>query len=191
MGERHNERCRDCKQSVRNLLAASFGTVEVNWDLCLPCNMGDYKDTLQNDVLGKIYEALQTHRGFCHFVKSKKLPRVNFFIPSRSLIVEFDETQHFTKPRDIALGLYPSGLRFCFSVEKWRALCRKLNKRDNDPPYRDEQRAWYDTLRDFAPLLSGGGQVARLYSRDFVWCSLNPANRSHLDKFRTYLGNSR
>jgi hypothetical protein len=90
MGERHNERCPDCKQSVRNLLAASFGTVEVNWDLCLPCNIEDYKDFPQSDVLGKIYEVLQRHRGFFHFVKSTKLPRVDFFIPSRSLIIEFD-----------------------------------------------------------------------------------------------------
>jgi hypothetical protein len=28
-------------------------------------------------------------------------------------------------------------------------LCEEINAKDNYPPYRDEQRAWYDTLRDF------------------------------------------
>ena len=65
-------------------------------------------------------------------------------------------TQHFTKPREIALGLYPQNIPYGFSVERWRKLCESLDKRDNDPPYRDEQRAWYDTLRDFAPQIVWG-----------------------------------
>jgi hypothetical protein len=183
MTKNHNERCRECKKSVRNLLAARFGVVDVNWDLDLPCMMEDYKNIGLNDVLGSVHDALQKHRGYDHFVRSKKLPRVDFFLPGQSLIVEFDESQHFTKPRDIALSLYPRDAEFGFSVDKWRALCQKLNKRDNDPPFRDEQRAWYDTLRDFAPLLWGNGQVVRLYSRDVVWCSLNPDNETDLAVF--------
>ena len=67
--------------------------------------MAHYRDTSLNDVLGPIYHALQNHRGFDNFVRSKKLPRVDFFIPGRSLIIEFDESQHFTKPRYVALHL--------------------------------------------------------------------------------------
>jgi hypothetical protein len=91
-----------CKKSVRNLLAARFGVVEVNWDLDLPCMMEDYKNIGLNDVLGSVHDALQKHRGYDHFVRSKKLPRVDFFLPGQSLIVEFDESQHFTKPRAFA-----------------------------------------------------------------------------------------
>jgi hypothetical protein len=183
MTRRHNERCPDCKKVVRNLLAARFGVVEVNWDLGLPCAMADYKSTSQGAVLCRIYEALIKHRGFDYFVRSKKLPRVDFFIPDRSLIFEFDESQHFTKPRDIALSNYSNYKEFWFSLNRWRTLCQQLDRRDNDPPFRDEQRAWYDTLRDFAPMLLGVGRTVRLYSRDAVWCSLNPNKESDLHTF--------
>jgi hypothetical protein len=115
------------------------------------------------------------------------LPRVDFFIPDRSLIVEFDESQHFTKPRDITLNHYPEYREFGFSLKRWRTLCQQLHKRDNDPPFRDEQRAWYDTLRDFAPILSGTGRTVRLYSRDAIWCSLSPNNESDLRSFEKFM----
>ncbi|MEI6334081.1 MAG: hypothetical protein WCS87_05940 [Methylococcaceae bacterium] len=181
--KQHNERCRDCKLTVSNMLAGLFGKVQDNWDLNLPCRLADYINTDLADTLETVHEALQKHRGFNQFVRSKKLPRVDYFIPDQNLIVEFDESQHFTKPRDIALSHYPQGKDYGFNVEKWRELCQKLDKRDNDPPYRDEQRAWYDTLRDIAPQLKGCKQTVRLYSRDFVWCSMNPNSESDLLRF--------
>ncbi len=63
----------------------------------------------------------------------------------------------------------------------------KLKKRDNDPPYRDEQRAWYDTLRDFAPVLWKTGKTVRLFSRDFVWCSLNPKSEPDVQTFVKFI----
>jgi hypothetical protein len=149
--------------------------------------MADYKNTSLSAVLGTIDNALKKHRGFDHFVRSKKLPRVDFFIPDRSLIVEFDESQHFTKPRDITLNHYPEYREFGFSLKRWRTLCQQLHKRDNDPPFRDEQRAWYDTLRDFAPILSGTGRTVRLYSRDAIWCSLSPNHESDLRFFEKFM----
>ncbi len=182
--KRHNERCRGCKQSVRKMLAALFGRVETNWELNLPCHLDDYTHTQLADTFGLVYEALCRHRGFDDFVRSKKLPRVDYFLPDQQLIVEFDESQHFTRPRGIALGLYPSEREFGFSVSRWRSLCLELDKRDNDPPYRDEQRAWYDTLRDFAPTLFGvARRTHRLYSRDLIWCSLTPDRKSDLLSF--------
>jgi len=168
-----------------------FGDVNVNCDLDIPCRLEDYTNTNLHSTLGLLHEALQKHRGFDHFVKSKKLPRVDFFIPGRKLIVEFDESQHFTKPRDTTLSLYPYGQDFGFSIVKWRKLCQELDKRDNDPPYRDEQRAWYDTLRDFAPILWGAGKIIRLYARDLVWCSMNSDTESDLRIFEQLLINSK
>jgi hypothetical protein len=179
----HNERCRDCKQAVHKMLGALFGSVKANWDLDFPSSLETFRTTTLAVTLESIHEALERHRGFKGFVRSAKLPKVDYFIPSRNLIIEFDESQHFTKPRDIALSLYPRGEKYGFSVEKWRTLCTKLDKRDNDPPYRDEQRAWYDTLRDFAPKFLGAGQTVRIYSRDLIWCSLNPDNQSDLLTF--------
>lgn len=185
--KKHNEHCKDCKASVRSLLAYQLGVVEANWDLKLSAHLVDYKGTEFYDRLGKIYAALGKHRGHDQFVKSKKLPRVDYFIRSKNIIVEFDESQHFTKPRDITLSLYPNKDFFGFSVNKWRNLCQKLNKRDNDPYYRDEQRAWYDTLRDFAPLIWGDGKTVRLYASDFVWCSFSPDNEADLKAFKQLL----
>lgn len=187
----HNERCPECKERVKQLLEALFGKAEVNWDLKVACRLDDHKDAKLYGVLEQIHTALQTHRGFNQFVKSKKLPRVDFFVPDRNLIIEFDESQHFTKPRDIALSLYPNDNDLGFSVARWRTLCMQLDKRDNDPPYRDEQRAWYDTLRDFAPRLLGQGRIVRLYSRDQTWCALNPESNSDLKFFEQYFELSR
>lgn len=184
MNNSHNEGCPRCKQSVKCLLDVLFGDVKVNWDLNIPCRLGDYKNSLFYGALEKIYVALIAHRGFDNFVRAKKLPRVDFFIPDKNFIVEFDESQHFTKPRDIALDLYPENKDVGYSIERWRTLCQQLNKRDNDPPYRDEQRAWYDTLRDFAPDFLGSGKIVRLYSRDQIWCALDPNDEAHLQIFK-------
>jgi hypothetical protein len=189
----HNERCADCKKTVEKLLLTLFGSVEANKDLDLPSKIEDYrkdKDYGEKPFtrkLEKIHKALQSHRGFDQFVKIKKLPRVDYFVPSHDLIVEFDESQHFTKPREIALGLYPTDITFGFSLTRWQDLCQKLHMKDNDPPYRDEQRAWYDTLRDFAPTYRECGKTIRLYSRDFTWCSLNPEEDADVVKFQELL----
>lgn len=183
----HNERCRVCKQTFRDLLAAVFGSVESNYDLNIPCRLEGFNGTEFASNLGQIYDKLKQYRGFEHFVKATKLPRVDYFIPNGGLIIEFDESQHFTKPREISFRHYPDNLTVGFSVEKWTVLCQKLNKKDNDPPYRDEQRAWYDVVRDFAPHLLGAGKTIRLYSRDEIWCSLNPNDETDLLRFKKFI----
>jgi len=76
----HNERCRDCKESVKTLLEEIFGKVEINYDINLPSKLEDYSGTNIRANIEPIYQALQKHRGFDNFVKAKKLPRVDFFI---------------------------------------------------------------------------------------------------------------
>jgi hypothetical protein len=73
--------------------------------------------------------------------------------------------------------------------------CKEVHARDNDPLYRDEQRAWYDTLRDFAPHAKGMLPTLRLDASGFTWndrklewCSLNPANATDIETFRHILG---
>ena len=66
-------------------------------------------------------------------------------------------------------------------------LCERINSKDNNPPYRDEQRAWYDTLRDFLPALIGFKPTIRLFTWDFVWCSLDPDNPSDIRRFKNIL----
>jgi hypothetical protein len=131
---------------------------------------------------------LQKYRGHKIFVKAKKLPNVDFFIPEPGFIVEFDESQHFTKPREIALSYYSGVLTLGFSKDKWVNLCTTLDKKDNDPAYRDEQRAWYDSLRDFAPEILKIKPTIRLYASDYIWCSLDANNKADQGKFRELIG---
>jgi hypothetical protein len=191
MIRKHDERCEKCKKTVQNLLATIFNEVEVAYDIDLPARLEGYLGTSIHADIAPIYHALQSYRGHNEFVKANRLQRVDFFIPSRKLIIEFDESQHFTKPREIALGFYSNRKEFGFDIKKWLILSRQLDKQDNDPPYRDEQRAWYDTLRDFAPILWGTGKIIRLYSHDFVWCSLDPEKESDLEIFKKILFNEK
>jgi hypothetical protein len=105
------------------------------------------------------------------FVKASRLPPVDYYIPSQRLVIEFDEPQHFTSPRMIALRSYPTDLGIGFDRTTWIDLCAKLDRHDADPVYRDEQRAWYDTLRDFSVELLGHRPLVRIPAMRTKWCS--------------------
>jgi hypothetical protein len=49
-------------------------------------------------------------------VKSRTLRPCDFFVPNPGFIVEFDESQHFTKPRRIALQNYPEKIELGFVI---------------------------------------------------------------------------
>jgi len=181
---RHNERCKNCKIRVEQFLKLLYGEAIGNHNLDLPAKVDDYAGSKFETELSKIHVKLQKYRGHKIFVKSKKLPNVDYFIPKPGFIVEFDESQHFTKPRGISLSGYPKHMPIGFNLSKWTDLCCNLNKKDNDPPYRDEQRAWYDTLRDFAPSLLALQPTIRLFAKDFVWCSLHPDSEEDIEKFQ-------
>jgi len=181
----HNgERCPRCKETIKRLLEKIYGRVEENYKFNVGTCPENFKGRSYYNKLREIYEALQSYRGSKEFVKAKTLPNCDFFIPNPGFIVEFDESQHFTLPRKIALEKYPSNLELGFNREKWIRLCEKINAKDNDPPYRDEQRAWYDTLRDFSSIILGLKPTVRLYAKDFVWCQLDPENPRDVEKFR-------
>lgn len=185
---RHDERCSECKETIRKLLDRIYGKVELNFKFKVGTRPEEFKNTPFYDDLVRIYRVLQNYRGFREFVKAKTLPRCDFFIPRPGFIVEFDESQHFTVPRKIALERYPE-LELGFDKEEWIMLCEKIRASDNNPPYRDEQRAWYDTLRDFLPSIKGLKPTVRLFAKSFVWCSLNPDNSSDIEKFKRLLRN--
>ncbi len=140
-----------------------------------------YKD------LKAIFKELQSYRNHKNFVKTRTLRGCDFFAPEPGVIIEFDESQHFTVCRKLSLLLYPEDLAVGFSLKKWIKLCDIINAKDNNPRYRDEQRAWCDTLRDFLPTTKGLKPTIRLFSRDFQWCSMNPENPYHLKIFKAIL----
>ena len=118
--------------------------------------------------LGPIFDALKCHRGHKDFATSGRRLACDIVIPSQQIIVEYDERQHFTVPRSIALQHYPRNIAVGFDVAQWIAHCEAIAAVDNDPPYRDEQRAFYDSVRD---LLAGknGYRVVRLKHGAFDW----------------------
>ena len=118
--------------------------------------------------LGAIFAALCRHRGHAAFATAGRRLACDIVIPSQRLIVEYDERQHFSVPRAIALRLYPEDTPVGFDTTEWIAHCDAIAATDNDPPYRDEQRAFYDSVRD---ILAGanGYRVVRLKHGAFDW----------------------
>lgn len=182
--KKHNERCKDCKVRVFELLSEIFGEVYENYNLNFPTKLVDLQPNKYSNSLQKILHELQSHRGHENFVRAKKLSPVDFFIKNPGFILELDESQHFTKLRAISLNNYPDSIMLKYSKSKWVGLSDSLNKKDNLPPFRDEQRAWYDTLRDFAPFYLDLQPTVRLFIGDFVWCSLDPNNKEDIEKFK-------
>ncbi len=184
----HSERCRECKATVLALLKSLYGDVHVNVGFEVGTQPADFKGLPYHPTLSKIYEMLRHRRGFGEFVRTSRLPNCDFFVSQPGFVVEFDESQHFTAARADALQLYPEHLGLGFKRLDWISRCREIAAEDNDPAFRDEQRAWYDTLRDFLPSVKGLRSTIRLYAKQYVWCSLNPSQPRDRDTFRQILG---
>ncbi len=186
--KKHNERCKECKERVYEMLQEIFGEVKRNYNLDLPSKLESFENLPDFKALSDIYSSLEDYRNHKKFVKAKKLHSVDFFIPDPGFIVEFDESQHFTIPRKIALDNYPKEIELGFDKKRWISLCDHIYAKDNDPIHRDEQRAWYDVIRDFAPLLKDLSPTVRLFARDYKWCSLDLSNQQDKNKFMNFLG---
>ena len=181
----HSERCRECKIRVRELLERIYGTCLPDHRFRWQTGLAPYAGTLIDSTLRNVAAVLEAHRGFGigDFVRRDVLAGCDFWVPDPGFIVEFEESQHFTSPRKLALSVYANEQPLGFSAERWIALCEHHDARDNDPPYRDEQRAWYDALRDLVPSLKGLRPTVRLYARDLAWCSLDPDSRDDRERF--------
>ncbi len=160
----HSERCPKCKHTFALFLKQIFGEVVANYRFDIAPYPESFKETKYYEDLKAIYRMLQKHRNFNDFIRRKTLPNCDFFVPSARVIVEFDESQHFTLPRKIALENYPDSMAIGFDKNKWKTLCERMDARDNDPPYRDEQRAWYDVLRDFLPAIKQLNPTIRIFA---------------------------
>jgi hypothetical protein len=187
----HNERCPDCKQTLEKMLTKIYTSVIPNYKFESGVFPEDFIKSEYYQVLKEIFSSLKGYRGHHSFIRTLELPRVDFYVPNPGLIIEFDESQHFTQCRKVALLKYPKTLKIGFDLNKWIELCSKINANDRNPPFRDEQRAWYDTLRDFLPTIKQLEPTIRLYSKDYHWCSLNPEIESDVNKFRKLLNDKR
>jgi hypothetical protein len=183
----HNERCPECKDAVKALLEVIYGTVQRNPKVEATTNPEDYKQSPLYPALHEIYIALQQHRGYKDFVRTPTMPNCDFWIPNPGFILEFDESQHFTACRALALERYPGDFFCGFDRDSWLRSCRTIAAEDHDPPFRDEQRAWYDTLRDFVPHAKGFYPTLRLFASEFQWCKLKADVSRDVETFRQIL----
>ena len=186
----HSERCKECKIRVGQLLERIYGTCVRDHRFGWHTSLTSYKRKSIGSTLRDVARVLEEHRGFGigQFVKSGVLAGCDYWVPDPGFIVEFDESQHFTTPRRLALSVYADMVPSGFSAKRWMELCERHNARDNDPAYRDEQRAWYDTLRDLVPSIKGMKPTVRLYARDRVWCSFNPESARGRERFVHLMG---
>ena len=184
----HSAHCRACKQRVHEMLSRLYGDCRVHWAFSWPSGPETYSNELIGSALKQIYEALTEYRGHREFIKSAVVPPCDYYIADPPFILEFDESQHFSRARLIALNHYPANLPLGFSLPRWQELCREIDAQDDDPVDRDERRAWYDTLRDLAPLAHGFKPTVRIYAEDFVWCSLAPNTVRGPEDFSRFLG---
>ncbi len=178
----HN-RCPKCKATVEELLKRVYGQVTPKYKFHVGTGPEDYQNTEYYDTLKAIHTSLLNYRHCKRLARVAELPRCDFYVHNPGFIVEFDETQHFTVPRKISLEYYPESLELGFNRKEWMDRCDELKEVDSDE-FRDERRAWYDTLRDFLPVIKGLKPTVRLYSIGFEWCSLNPDNPQDRQRFK-------
>ena len=187
----HSEHCRDCKTRLHELLAALYpGACRKDHAFPWPSSPQAYRGTRIGEVLQRIFDELSAHRGYGDFIRTPRMPPCDYYIARPGFILEFDERQHFTRPRAVTLGLYPADLRMGFSTREWLRLCDVLDARDPEPPDRDERRAWYDCLRDLLPAVHGLGPTVRLYEGTLRWCGLQPDSAEDVRVFKSFLEGS-
>jgi len=116
-------------------------------------------ETMPAGIMKDIYIALSHFRGHLEFVKPGRCLRCDLYVPGYNLLIEYDERQHFTIPRAIGLELYPEELQLGFDRNEWIETCRRIRATDPLPVYRDEQRAFYDSIRDILAAENGIGVI--------------------------------
>lgn len=97
----------------------------------------------------ELYNALSSYHGDTTFAKKNVTLRCDFVCESRKLIIEYDERQHFSEARRIALESYID-VPVLYDRALWIKACRDVSAKDNVPLNRDEIRAYYDSVRDIA-----------------------------------------
>ncbi len=193
INRRHNTRCHQCKSRIYALIGHIHGVVEHKFKATRVSVLqsGYDDDSKSSRALTRIYRELVSFRGYNQFVKSKTLQRCDLFVPAIGSVVELDEHQHFSAARAVAISNYPDWLDLGFDRNEYLGYCRQIDSKDNDPAFRDEQRAWYDTIRDFLPVILPGMvrfSTIRIPLGFHEWCSLDVNDPVHVEAFRRLTG---
>jgi hypothetical protein len=118
--DKHSAHCRACKERVPELLTAIYGECRVNHSFHWSARPEDYASTPIGNLLQQIRTFLGDLRGHRDFIKSLQVPPCDYYVTDLPFILEFDESQHFSRPRLIALSLYPRDFALGFSLSRWQ-----------------------------------------------------------------------
>jgi hypothetical protein len=155
------------KQALLEILKERFGTVTC--ESTLPWLIVPDRSDLDGP-LAQILQALEEMRGHSNFLNTGHRLHCDFVVPNERIIVEYDERQHFTLQRQKSLEFYPSDVKLGFDKNEWMASCAAIHATDSSPQYRDEQRAFYDALRDIYAVRSGY-KIVRIRQGVVDWTS--------------------
>lgn len=157
----------DQKNALLNLLRSNFEKVETEKKF-------EWLKTPGKESLPAVYipivQGLNNYRNQPNFYTPDYSLACDFVLESEKIIIEYDERQHFTRARLIALDNYPSETALGFSKQEWIQQCETIDARDDIPPFRDEQRAFYDSVRDIESARNGY-RLIRIKDGDVDWNS--------------------
>ena len=117
----HYERCPECKIRIHEILEHIYGKCIRNHRFPWSTRLYSYTGTPVFPTLKKVASILEKYRGFNFedFVKTENLAPCDFWVPDPGFIVEFDESQHFTKTRKLSFSRYPDCQPLGFSRLRW------------------------------------------------------------------------
>jgi len=176
------------RNAFKDILASYFGKVEI--EKKFPgIQVPDLSNrNVMDKDLRSILNCIESVRGMKVKGQACRLLSFDFYIPTINIVIEFDERQHFTLPRAASLQAYPVSKQIGFDGKRWIQLCQNINAGDNSPEYRDEQRAFYDAIRDIMAPRFGLKPIVRIYEADVCWekeGDSSPGAKTILDQIRT------
>jgi len=177
------------RSALVKILQEHFGKIELERKFSEICIPDLSARTSFDSHLGAILEKIESHRNM-KIGKWQKNGKLSFdiYVPSINVVIEFDERQHFTLPRAVALKTYPESANLGFDKIRWIKLCEEINAGDNYPAYRDEQRAFYDSIRDIMAPKIGLKPVVRIFESDILW-EREDLSSSNVNDFLRFIKN--
>ncbi len=126
------------------------------------------------NVCDKIYQNIKSYRNADFLPERVTQLSCDYVIHEKHLVIEYDEFQHFTYQRQLSLEAYSDNITLHYNKEKWIQLCKKFRRKMNkkNDIYRDEKRAYYDSIRDII-IPCNGYKLVRIYHGQIDFNSLN------------------
>jgi len=189
MHKHKGSNCHHCKMTIFRMLEKIYGETDQRYRTDnVSVRINDYEGTRYYRSLKKIYDKLVDVAGTDILGYNRKtIHQCDYYVKSLKMLVETDEDQHFTMPRYESLKLYPRSLLMSYNKREYSERCKKLDRHDINPVFRDPQRAWYDTLRDYMHLIDPeiSTPTLRIITGKIKWCDLDPEKLADRRKFKS------